>query len=135
MPAKPVVCVDWDGTCVATAWPKMGDWLPGAISALTKLSHHYRIVIYTSRMAAVWPDGQERRIEEIACEAQKIRDMLDGAGLTMVRIHPAAAGKPHATAYIDNKALRFGSARRSRESWEGLTSRLLTAVGKEVEDA
>jgi hypothetical protein len=124
-----VLCVDWDGTCVRTAWPDMGEWLPGAIQALTKLSHHYTLVVYSARMAAVWPDGSERRADEIATQAQLIRSMLDGAGLTMVRLHPAAAGKPHAVAYIDNKALRFGSERRSRESWEGLVDRLLTKVG------
>lgn len=132
MPSKPVVAIDWDGVCVRRAWPAMGDWMPAAIESLTKLSHHYTVTIHTSRLAATWPDGSERRADEIAEQAQLIRAKLDEAGLTMVRIHPAAAGKPHAEMYVDDRGFRFLAERRSRQSWEALTDRLLTAVGKEA---
>lgn len=96
--------VDWDGTCVTDAWPKMGTWIPGAVEALVELLALGDVVIYSCRVAPFETDEKTYRDPNI--EIWKIRSMLDAKSLQAVTIWTKPY-KPPAMAYIDNRAIRF----------------------------
>lgn len=122
---KPLLAVDWDGTCVPLAWPeKPLEWLPGAFEALHALVSEYRVVIHTSRIAPVWPGNESPRDPaEVQAEVNYIREMLDDAGLSVVEVWQKP-WKPPAAAFIDDRAIHY---RGRPNSWRNL-------VGKLVED-
>lgn len=111
---KPRVAVDWDGTCVPSAWPEQPDtWLPGAKKALRALQElGYEIVIYSCRVApwdfpsASDPDDDvPRNVDETSNEVAYIEQMLDDAGIeaeVWMRNY-----KPPAVLYIDDRAHHF----------------------------
>lgn len=102
--------VDWDGTCVEERWPDMGDWLPGAIESLHALVADGKTVIYSLRCSEYELDDVTLRPEgAAAAEAQRIRNMLDAAGLQSIEIFPNDRGKPHGKYYIDDRAVAHGS--------------------------
>ena len=114
--ARPIIAVDWDGTCVEQRWPAQGDWLPGAIKHLRKLLKDYTVFIYTTRIVGVsyfdWNEKLPR--ESVLAEINYIRRMLDDAGLEEVRIFESyphgVPGKLSAAAYIDDKAVPFNGS-------------------------
>lgn len=118
------LAIDWDGTCVEQAWPDMGDWMPGAVSALERLSEYAYLTIWTARIAPLDPWGQERDPAEVAKEIQTIRDRLDSVGLPQIDIH-THPWKPGATVYVDDKAERYHGR---PGSWKALTAKLLARV-------
>lgn len=111
--SKPVLAVDWDGTCVEGVWPAEGDWLPGAKKALKKLADKYHVYIWSTRIVGVsyYDWNEELPASKPASEIAYIRRMLDEAGLQEVDIfigYPhVREGKLSAVAYIDDKAIRF----------------------------
>lgn len=110
---KPVLAVDWDGTCVEGVWPKQGDWLPGAKKALKKLAVKYHVYIWSTRIVGVsYYDWNEKLDPKLPRgEIAYIRQMLDDAGLREIDIfigYPhVLEGKLSAVAYIDDKAIGF----------------------------
>lgn len=114
--------MDWDGTCVGngfghSAYPEMGEWLPGAAHALRYLQDKgYELVIFTTRLA-------HTEIDEVTPlpipvwdrEYQTIRAMLDAEGLTRVDIW-TKPWKPGAKYYIDDKAIPIYPS----DGWEGV---------------
>lgn len=126
---KPVIAVDWDGTCVEQKWPGEGDWLPGAVKHLKKLSRDYQVLIYTTRIVGVsfynWNERLPR--EAVMQEINYIRRMLDEAGLEEVRIfesYPGGVpGKLGAAAYVDDKAVHFSG------SWIGAYAKVKRLLG------
>ena len=101
------VAVDWDGTCVDDdAWPEMGDWLPGAITALKHLAGEFdEVVIFTCRVADVNTD--ERTPFNPFGQIAEISEMLSDADIPENVIVWTKSYKPPADYYIDNKAVRF----------------------------
>jgi len=103
---KPTVIIDWDGTCVPSAWPERPrKWLFGARVAIRHfLAMGYEVKVHTVRTHSsnfTFDGPNEDRDDDIAY----IRDMLDGEGLYDVGI--VLDDKPPAIFYIDDRAIRF----------------------------
>lgn len=99
------IVVDWDGTCVESKWPGMGDWLPGAREGLRALlDAGYEVRIFSTRLAPY--DVDERTPRNATDEYARIREMLDDAELAGVKIW-GRTWKPGAVAYVDDRAIRF----------------------------
>jgi hypothetical protein len=125
------VVLDWDGTLVTQAWPGMGDWQPGAIEACQRLhAAGLRLVVCSARLSHYTPWGEMREPAIVEGEYQKVRAMLDAAGLTFVdiwRLH----GKPGASRYVDDKAVFYAATARA---WDRISERLiLELTGEEPE--
>jgi len=100
--------VDWDGTCVAEEWPGMGDWLPGAVFALSQLAELGTTVIYSVRCSLTELDATTPRDPEaVKFETDRVRAKLDSAGLTYIGIYPPDRGKPAGKYFIDDRAVHF----------------------------
>lgn len=123
---KPRWAVDWDGTCCEDVWPKMGAWMPGAVSALRTLSEHGEVVIHTCRIAP-WEPGEliPRSVGLVESEKNAIRRKLDAEGLHTIRIWDKAY-KPPADAYIDNKGIHYNGR---KNAWKVLVPKLLLMAG------
>lgn len=123
---KPPIVIDWDDTLVEGAWPQMGEWNNGAVDALHELRKVARVIVFTSRIAPVQPDGKTRRHPaHVQGEINGIRAMLDDAGLFDVEIH-TDPWKPGAVAYVDDKAVRYAG---KPGSWKALTPKLILMTG------
>lgn len=107
-PRKPVIAVDWDGTCVEHVYPKQGDWLEGAPEALRVLTRKFKVYIWTSRIAPVTFENWDVQLSEdvIKKEYDYIRKMLDDANLKSVGIWDNPFKLP-AMAYVDDRAIRY----------------------------
>lgn len=103
---RPTIIVDWDGTCVPSAWPERPKrWLPGAKAALRHfLSLGYDVKIHTVRTHSSAFDFSGPNPDREA-DLAYIREMLDTAGLRGVDI--VLDDKPPAVFYIDDRAVRF----------------------------
>lgn len=101
------VAVDWDGTCVDDhAWPEMGEWLPGAITALRFLANEFdEVAIFSCRIAPVDTDGVTPH--DPSWQVSEIHRMLSQAELPHNVFVWQEAYKPPADFYIDNHAVRF----------------------------
>lgn len=121
------VCFDWDGTLVKSAWPEMGDWLPGATEALRSFhAAGVKIIIFTARLNPYDPwTSVPRSAAEIAQIKLDIRAKLDSAGFHMVDIW-TSPGKPGASVYIDDRAERYHGR---PGSWKALTTKVLMRLG------
>ena len=107
-PERPMFVVDWDGTCVAEEWPGMGDWLPGAVFALSQLAELGTTVIYSVRCSLTELDATTPRDPEaVKFETDRVRAKLDSAGLTYIGIYPPDRGKPAGKYFIDDRAVAF----------------------------
>ena len=104
--------VDWDGTCVTNAWPEMGEWLPGAVEALRRLSELGTVVIHTCRVAPVdlhtqgSREVQWRDEQAVTEEIRGIKKKLRRRGLDNIEVWTRPY-KPPAFVYIDDRGLRF----------------------------
>ena len=120
------VAVDFDGTLVTSAWPDIGEWQPGAIKAMRALNKAgVHLIVHTARIAPVDPYGNPRPQHEVYAEIQRIRQVLDEAGLSFMQIH-TQPWKPGATVYVDDKAERYTGRERS---WDKLVPKLLVRCG------
>lgn len=122
--------IDWDGTAVPSVWPGHAEeFMPGfeeAMRALHKAG--VKLTIFSARLSPWDPwTGKRRPAHVVATETQIIRDMLDRAGLTFVRIW-TREGKPGGSVYVDDKGLRYGGR---PNSWAAVTEQILTRLGKE----
>lgn len=123
------VVLDLDGTLVENAWPEIGDWMPGAIAACQRLhAAGIRLVVFSARLSPYDPFSNAARDPAlVAGEVQKVRAMLDDAGLTYIDIW-TLPGKPGGSVYVDDKAERYTGTPRA---WDRLTERILVRLGKE----
>ncbi len=119
------IAVDFDGTLVKPAWPGVGEWYDGAISAMNTLNEagHY-VFLYTARLAPEWPDGSPRDPSEVYTDTQIVREVLDSAGLTWMDIW-TGAGKPNWDLLIDDKAMWFPGRDRS---WKAILPKIMIRV-------
>lgn len=118
---KPILAVDWDGTCVEHVWPDEGDWLPGAVDALHSLTDLYEIHVFSCRVAPfefLQPDTP-RPEEDTEREIAYIRRMLDEVYLQEVQIWTRPFKIP-AVAYVDDRGIRFNN------NWEEVVGWLRT---------
>jgi hypothetical protein len=124
----PIIVVDLDGTLVKSAWPDLGDWMPGAREAMRAFDNAgYQIILHSVRLLPFMPDGQPRPAHEVAWETARVRNMLDTAGLTFIRIW-TGPGKPPGAVYIDDKAERYGGR---VGSWRAVTEKVLMRLGED----
>lgn len=86
------IAVDWDGTCVEHQFSEMGDWLPGAVEALRKLSSRADVIVHSCRVQFEGP--------------APVRAALDSVGLQRVKIWEGQ-GKPIAFLYVDDRGFTF----------------------------
>lgn len=101
---KPTVAVDLDGVLASyDGWKgidHIGDPIPGAQDFLAGLRERYRVVIHTTRCAAVnCRDGVTAYELE-----QKVHTWLERHGFEVDGVY-AGMGKPLAAAYIDDRAV------------------------------
>lgn len=129
--ASKTVVVDFDGTLVENKWPGIGDWMPGAVKAMKNLHKAgFKLVLFSARLSPVNPfDGGERRPGEVMAETQKVRDMLDRAGLTFMQIWNRP-GKPGGFVYIDDRAERYNGGALS---WAKMVNRVKMRAGMDAE--
>lgn len=125
----PTIVVDLDGTLVESKWPDLGDWMPGAINAMFAFNRAgYQVLLNSVRLLPIMPDGSPRPAHEVAFEVARVRNKLDSAGLTFVRIWKGP-GKPPGAVYIDDKAERYGGR---PGSWRAMTEKVLTRLGADT---
>jgi len=102
---KPTIIVDWDGTCVPSAWPERPtEWLFGARTALRAfLTMGYKVKIWTVRTHSsnfAFDGPNLERDNDIAY----IRGMLDEAGFEDIEIE--LTDKAPADFYVDDRGVR-----------------------------
>lgn len=106
----PTFIIDWDGTLTEhKTWPEQGDWLPGAIDALTELKKHGEVLVHSCRTnprQPEWLGGGPRPPEETMSHFFVMRHMLDDAGHADVEIY-VREGKPAGAIYVDDRGFRF----------------------------
>lgn len=114
---QPVVVVDWDGTCVPSAWPERPrKWLSGAVDSLRELQQMgFKVKIHSVRTHSLAFDLNGPNEEQQADYAY-IRSMLDSVGLKDVDI--IMDDKPPAIYYIDDRAIRYDG------SWESVMTKI-----------
>lgn len=100
------IAVDWDGTLAEEVWPGIGDWKPGAKTALHILSDAYdEVVIFTLRVAPV--DVDEVTPRDSIDQIMLINAMLEEAHIpenVYVWLKPY---KPPCETFIDDRAVTF----------------------------
>ena len=124
------VCLDWDGTCVENKWPDMGDWMPGAVEAIERLHHSgLKLIVFSARLSPINPFlGTDRPPIEVMVETDRVRGMLDEAGLYYVDIW-TSAGKPGAFVYVDDRAERYHGR---PGSWAKLAEKIILRAGQDI---
>jgi hypothetical protein len=122
----PTIVVDFDGTLVESAWPDIGDWMPGAREAMRAFNNAgYSILLHSVRLLPFDPWGGPIPAAQVAAEIARVRHKLDTAGLTFIRIW-TLPGKPPGAVYIDDKAERYGGR---VGSWRAMTEKVLMRLG------
>ena len=124
------IVVDFDGTLVESAWPDIGDWMPGAIEAMFNLHLlGFHIILNSVRLLPIhYQTGTELSPAFVMIETQKVRAKLEEAGLGFIEIWNRA-GKPPAAVYIDDRAERYyGTAK----AWDRLVEKIAYRELKKV---
>lgn len=128
--ALPTLVLDFDGVVVEEGhWPAIGPIMPGAVEAIQYLSQFYRPVVQTARIYPYNLDGALRPTGSAERDLRMIRDVLDGAGLRGVLVHPVA--KLPGLAYVDDRGVPFPSRKKA---WIGLVPKLLAKLGIKDEE-
>lgn len=108
---KPVICIDFDGTLCDHEYPNIGKIKAGAKEALAsfrKMGFH--ILIYSCRTCHWNYDIFGGDPSQSTLERKHVKEMiafLDENGLEYDEVDDGSKGKPLASLYIDDKALRF----------------------------
>lgn len=121
---RPLVAVDLDGTVVEPRYPDLGDFKPGAVTYLKKIMKTCQVVIYTARLNNADIHGNTRRKLERGREYDKVRRMLDNAGLQDIDIWLGADAKPASICFVDDRAIEF------RDNWRQVYRKVMHAVEK-----
>ena len=106
--------VDWDGTCVYEEWPGMGDWLPHAVEGLRTLHEDDGGVIIQSLRNSPFVPGStdiQRPHGSVEFETERMRALLDEAGLEDIPIWPHDRGKAPGLKYLDDRGVVFDASR------------------------
>ena len=102
---KKTVCVDLDGVLAdySKGWQGVdviGDPLPGAVAFTRELSSFCEVVIYTTRC-----NPEANKPECVDLLVNRVRAWLDKHGFVYADIY-SGVGKPTASAYVDDRAVR-----------------------------
>lgn len=119
------IAIDFDGTLVKSAWPGVGDPIPGAADAVRELiaaDHH--VYVYTARTSHQYTDGTTKTPAQWMANMEQVRDALDDMGLVGVPIWEGY-GKPHYHLLIDDRAMRFPGR---PNSWKRIVPAILARV-------
>jgi len=107
MNVSDIVVVDFDGTIVESAYPKIGALKKGAIAGLQRLRDKgMKIHIFTSR-----PNFNYEHVKEFLDEQKVPYDLL-------------LMGKPFGTIYIDDKGIRL-------QDWDSQIDGIENQIDKE----
>ena len=121
--------IDLDGCLIEGAWPELGEWMPGAVDAMFALHEAgVHLVVWTARTNPIDPWGTARNRGEVLGEIQRVRQLLDEAGLTFIPIHDHSLGKPSASIYVDDRAVRY---QRRSSSWRKVVPEILARLDAE----
>ena len=93
-------CIDFDGTIVEGAFPKIGKLKPGVVEAIEKLSKTFFIVVYSCRNNSELNSRGRRYYNEMVAFLKENKVPHDG-------VDDGSRGKPIAEYYIDDRAIRF----------------------------
>ena len=103
------IVVDLDGTLARSAWPAIGEPMPGAVDALTRLNAQgWHIIVSTARLYAEGMNGSGPKSEaELQATRDLIAQWLVSHGLAFCELDDGRRGKFSADWYIDDKAIRY----------------------------
>lgn len=110
---KKTLSIDFDGTIVEHHFPEVGPLKPGVKEAIDLLKEKYTIVISSCRTSALFNRG----IANVHLENMK--RCLDDNNIHYDRIDLGNEGKVVASAYIDDRAVKFDN------NWEQIARALL----------
>lgn len=101
---KKTICVDLDGVLAQyDGWKgvdHIGDPIPGAVDFTKELSQLGDVVIFTTRC-----NPEVNKPSAVHLLVNRVREWLDRHGFEYADIY-AGTGKPIASAYIDDRAIR-----------------------------
>ena len=104
-PHQQTIVVDFDKTVAEDRYPGIGRPMPGAKRALKRLKDAgYEIVIFSCRLTT----DPGKPADEPVQQKAKIEAWLREQGMPFDRVEDGKDGKPHASHYIDDKALHYG---------------------------
>lgn len=111
---KKTLSIDFDGTIVDHAFPRIGALKEGVKEALDQLKEFYVIVISSCRTSRLFnrPFSKNPYLDQM-------RDFLQANGIHYDRIDDGNEGKVVAFAYVDDRAIRF------ENNWPEITERLM----------
>ncbi len=119
-----IIAVDFDGTCVHSRYPDIGDPIPGAIEALRAIAAlGHKIILNTCREnSPVTRGGMARQKRQYLAEAEawflahgiKLRSVNENHPDDDFREYPMLRRKIHADIYIDDR--NFGGM----PSWDSI---------------
>lgn len=130
MTARHTVVLDFDGTLVPAVWPgRPTEFMPGAVDACRKMhAAGFSLLVASARLNPYDPHTSRRRPDAVVrSELEWMRDMLDEAGLTFVRIW-TLEGKASGSVYVDDKAVRYTGR---PGSWKAVTEKVFALLGAE----
>ena len=131
MTPRHTVVLDWDGTLVPAMWPERPtEFMPGAIEACRKMHDAgISLLVQSARLNPYNPWTSQRRPPgEVESETRWMRQMLDDAGLTYVRIW-TLPGKASGDLYVDDKGVRYTGR---PGSWKAVTEQVFALLGEPV---
>lgn len=118
-----IIALDLDGTLIERAWPGLGEWKDGAIDGVKSLlAAGHTCYVFTARLSPDDWDGKPRAPGELFTQTQKVRNLLDDAGLAAVGMR----GKPAYHLLLDDRAMRFPDARK--KAWRRMVPKILARL-------
>ena len=120
---KPSIVIDLDGTIAREDSDDLmaNEPEPGAREALQRLKDSgFEVVVYTCRT-------NSRSAQDVDAEASNVKEWLALHEIPYDRIDLGYEGKPHAQAYIDNKAMRYDGG---AADWDSIVEAILAGIGQ-----
>lgn len=121
---KPSIVIDLDGTIAKEDSEDLmaNEPQPGAREALRQLMDSgFEVVVFTCRTSK-----QGRPGLDVASEADEVKEWLEKYDIPYSKIDLGYQGKPHAEAYVDNKAIHYDGG---TSDWEKVVNLILSRAG------
>lgn len=107
---KKTLAIDFDGTIVEHAWPRIGALKKGAKEAITRLYSNYTIIIWTAR--------NNPSLGDVHKSLAEVEKFLKDNNIPFDHIDDGKNGKLVADYYIDDRAIEF------RDNWTEIAGKL-----------